>query len=180
MTSVAFSSRSFRQKILLMVSYGLYALFIFIPFLFGNSRRTMAEIFTAAFPQLLLYTNPALIYLGYSTFFKRAPTRPEPASTSPPLLGLAGFASQAVVHGILAFFWAVKVRPWSTPFTTLVWPAWIMSYNFFWWPLLDNAVLIVIQGKLLWIAIKGRKVIFRESQEKVRDGDEKMTSVGTV
>lgn len=163
LTSVYFSCRSFRRKTWLIVLCGLYGLFILIPLIFGNSRRTMAEILTADFPHLLLYINPAVIYVGLSAFSKRTlPTRPD--STSP--LSLAGLASQATVHGIMTVSWALMVRP-RLNHLTQVWPALIISYNFFWWPLVDNAIFVVLQGRLLWIALRGNKVISSEGQYEV-------------
>jgi len=128
----------------------------------GKFRRALAVVFTADFPHLLLYINPALIYVGFYALSKRIlPMTPD--STSP--LSIAGLASQATVHGILTMSWALMVRP-RLNHLTLVWPALIMSYNFFWWPLVDNAIFAVLQGKLLWIALRGDKVISSEDQHE--------------
>jgi hypothetical protein len=81
-------------------------------------------------------------------------------------LSLAGIASQDIVHGILTVFWALMVRPWSARMSTLVWPALIMSYSFFLWHLVDNVVFAALQGRLLWVAIRGRGVVSSEGQGK--------------
>jgi hypothetical protein len=54
-----------------MVFSVLYVLYTFIPLIYDNSRSTMAEFFTAGLPQLLLYINPSVIYLGLYTFSKK-------------------------------------------------------------------------------------------------------------
>lgn len=133
----------------------------------GNSRGTMAEIVTTDFSPLLLYINPAVIYMGLNTFSKRVPTTPE----SPSSLSIAGLASQTTVHGILTVSWVLMVRP-RLVHLTQVWPALIMSWNFFWWPLVENAIFAVLQGRLLWIALRGEMVGSIESQHKVQDEDE--------
>ncbi len=136
----------------------------------GNFRRTLIETFTNRF--LLFYTNPALVYLGWSAFSKRGSTKPD--STS--LLSLAGIASQVGVHGILTTSWALMASPWFTKhlmtLTAIPWPALIQSWNFSLWPLVDNGIFAVLQGKLLWVAIRGRKVASKEGQHKLQAVDE--------
>lgn len=151
--------------------YVLTGLHTFIPLISGNSRRTLVEIFTNGFPQLLFYTNPALVYLGWSAYASRGPTKLD--STSP--LSLAGIASQASVHSILTMSWALMVWPWFTKYlmrlTAIPWPALIKSWNLFLWPLVDNGIFAVRQGKLLWVAIRGRKVT-KEGQHNLQAMDE--------
>lgn len=159
-----------------MVFSVLYVLYTFIPLIYGNSRSTLAEFFTAGLPQLLLYINPSVIYLGLYTFSKHYKARPESMSA----LSLAGIASQAIVHGILTVFWALMVRSWSARMSTLVGPALIMSYSFLLWHLVDNVVFAALQGRLLWVAIRGRGVVSSEGQGKVQDEDEEASLPSTV
>lgn len=155
--------------------YGLYGLLILVPLVYGNSRRTMAEAFTTDFAFLLLYNNPAVIYVSSCTFSQRLlPTGVD--STSP--LALAGLASQLTVHGILTISWSLMVRPRLNQILTLVWPALIMSYNFFWWPPVDNAIFTILQGRLLWIALRGEKVISSQGQYEVEDAETDLLLLG--
>lgn len=125
-------------------------------------------MFTTTFPIPLPYINPA-IYVGFYTFGNPIVSR-KPDSMS--LLSIAGLASQAMVHGILAISWALMVRHGLSNILTFVWPAHLISYNFFWWPLVDNAVFAILQARLLWIAFRGRKVISSEDQEEYQDEDQ--------
>jgi hypothetical protein len=125
----------------------------------------MAEAVTSDFAFILLYSNPAVIYVSLYTFSQR----PHPTGvdfTSP--LALAGLASQVTVHGILTVSWTLMVRPRLNQILTNVWPALIMSYNFLWWPLLDNAIFTILQGRLLWLALRGKKVISGQGQYEVQ------------
>ncbi|KAJ5674965.1 uncharacterized protein N7477_004899 [Penicillium maclennaniae] len=136
----------------------------------------MAEMFTADAPHLLPYLNPAVSVGLYTFSTPIVPRRPD--STS--LLSIAGLASQAMVHVILAVSWALMVRPRLDQILTFVWPALIMSYNFFWWPMVDNTVFAVLQGRLLWKACREKKVVASEDRHEWLDGDEKAELPGTV
>jgi hypothetical protein len=155
-----------------IVVYVLIGLHNFIPLIPGNSRRTLVERFINGSPLLLFYTNPALIYLGLSAFSKRGPTKLD--STSP--LSLAGIASQAGVHGILTMSWALMVWPWFTKYlmrlTVIPRLDLIKSWNLFLWPLVDNGIFAVLQGKLLWVAIRGRNVTSKEGRHRLQAMDE--------
>jgi hypothetical protein len=43
-----------------------------------------------------------------------------------------------------------------------------MFWNRFLWPLVDNGIFAVLQGKLLWLAIRGRKATSREVHHKLQ------------
>ena len=52
------------------------------------------------------------------------------------------------------------------------WPDLIKSWNFFLWPLVDNGIFTMLQGRLLWVAIRGRNVTSKEGQHKLQAMDE--------
>lgn len=166
-----------RRKIPLIVGYVLYLWFEFIPMILGRPRRLSVRGFTNTSPPLLLYASPALIYLFLSIFLNRGLAKLD--STGTPL-SLAGIASQTAVHGIVAVSWALMVGPplirnWRK-YAVIYWPNYVLLWNRFLWPLVDQGIFAVLQGKSLWVAIRGRKATSMEGRHKLQavdeDGDE--------
>jgi hypothetical protein len=170
---VTFSSMRLRYKIPLIAVYVLHVLHEFIPLILGNPRRSSVRDFTNSSPQLLFYANPALIYLGLSIFLKRGLIKLD--STGTPL-SLAGIASQTAVHGIVAVFWALMLGPglirgWRKS-AILNWPTCVLLWNRDWWPVVDNGIFAMLQGKLLWVSFRGRKATSKEGRHELQAMDE--------
>jgi len=121
----------------------------------GKHGRWLETILLGLF-NIYSRIDPAVIcVMTYVCIHSVNKTRPD--STS--LLSIIGIISQILIHTILPIFWLGLIR---VPFWVFLFPPWngfAVFYELYGWVLLDNAFFAVLQGRLLWMALRQRKAM---------------------
>ncbi|KAJ5096720.1 hypothetical protein N7456_007441 [Penicillium angulare] len=128
--------------------------------------RAMSNLITTAI-HLALFVTPAVTCASLYGLSKRIrPMKPDTSS----VLSVIGLASQAFVHVALfiSMLMLLPITPQKIP--TLRWKSFFALYNLYGWALVDNAVYALIQGRLLWMALRNRRMGSTHVQDR-GDGD---------
>lgn len=170
LTGLFYAPGSYWSKWRLAICLGIAQLFTLQTLKSGKLDRDMGDSWTS-FYHLPLYMNPAATCAVFYYVWPISKPRLKPHSTS--TLGLLGLASQAVAHIILAFSWlSIMYAPYSS-LISKPWAQIFFWYNTFLWAPVDNAIFAVIQGRLLWIALKERKRILAEEIKDESEEEDK-------
>lgn len=156
LTGLYCASGSFFQKARVLIASLLPVLAVLVPLIRGRPRRNIwgGKFFSTL--RILLFTNPAVTFLvGHGLSGHKVLKIQDFTST----VSIAGFASQTTVHIILAIYFFSLVRIPFDEFVIWSWAGMRFWYDLLGWFLIDHAIFVAVQGRLLWIALKERMKI---------------------
>ncbi|KAF6843039.1 pq loop repeat protein [Colletotrichum musicola] len=128
--------------------YALYLLVSLVPAvllaIYPGARRAR-DLILLAHSLIFLPTSTVLFFAGAATQAREITRR---RRSGPGGFSLPGLAAQAVAFAIVAISWVFRVQ--YPPYAPL-WDGW---YRLVGWPVVGNGAFALVQGLLLWVAIR--------------------------
>ncbi|KAF6816608.1 pq loop repeat protein [Colletotrichum plurivorum] len=140
-----------RRRDAWVFAWTVYALYLFVSIIpavllaIYPSPRQTRDLFLLAHSLILLPTSTALLIFGAATQTREITRR---RRFGPDGLSLPGLVAQAVVFALVAISWVFRVQ--YPPYA----PSWDGWYRLVGWPVVGNGTFALIQGVLVWVAIR--------------------------